>query len=223
VLGLARVRDLVLDSREPEHTDVVALVRVADEIELTAPIEQVIRVDFPFRALVALDRVVDELDRLAPRDGGLDLRQALRELTPAGRGGYRHGDRALLGGSEGARAAPGELLESQAQRLGVREAPVEQRERSLKRRQLAVVELDRRQVEVLRRERVELGLEVPLGRLLDLERDAERLQLRPIRIEAAGERVVVHLAVALHVLLDLERGHGPALRHQERHERKLAD
>ena len=223
VLRLARVGDLVADAREPEDADVVALVRVADEVELAPLVEQVVGIHLALRLVVALDRVVAELDRLAPRDRGLDLGQALGELPPARGGRHGHGDRALLGRPERARASPGELLEREPQRLGVCEAPVEQRERSLKRRQLAVRELDRRQVEVLRRQRVELGLEVALRRLLDLQGDAQPLELGAVRVEAPREGIVVHLAVALDVLLDLERRHGPALGHQERDQRKLAD
>ena len=171
--------------------------------------------------VVALDRVVLELDRLAARDRGLDLGQPLRELAAAG--GRGDGDRhlALVARAERARPPPRELLEREPQRLRVGEAAVEQRQRGLQRGQLAVRELDRRQVEVLGRERVELGLEVALRRLLDLQVDAERLELRAVGVEAARERVVVHLAVALDVLLDLERGHRPPLRHQERDQRQL--
>src|SRR5204862_349610 len=55
------------------------------------------------------------------------------------------------------------------------------------------------------------------------EVDPERLELGSVRVEAARERVVVHLAVALDVLLYLERRDRPALRHQERDQRKLPD
>ena len=223
VLRLGGVGHLLADPREPEHADVVALVRVPDEVELAALVEQVVRVHLALRGVVALDRVVVELDRLAARDRGLHLRQPLGELAAAGRGGDGHRHLALVTRSERAGPSPRELLEGQAQRLRVGEAAVEQRERGLERPQLAVRELDRREVEVLRRERVELRLEVALRRLLDLQVDAERLQLGAVGVEAARESVVVHLAVALDVLLDLERGHGPALGHQERDQRELPD
>ena len=47
--------------------------------------------------------------------------------------------------------APGDLLQREAQRLGVGELAVEQRQRGLQRGQLGVGELDRGQVEVLGR------------------------------------------------------------------------
>jgi hypothetical protein len=108
------------------------------------------------------------------------------------------------------------LLQREPQRLGVRELAVEQRQRGTQRSQFLVRELDRRQVEVLWRQRVVLRLVVTLGRLVDLQVDAERLELRAVRVEAAGEGLVVHLRVALHVLLDLEGGNRSPLRHQER-------
>ena len=131
------------------------------------------------------------------------------------------GASALLG--ERARPAPGDLLQRQAQRLGVGELAVEQPERGAQRGELGVGELDRRQVVVLRRQRVELGLEEALGGLLDLERDPEALELGAVGVEAARERVLVHRAVALDLALDLERRHRAAVRHQERDQRELAD
>ena len=120
--------------------------------------------------------------------------------------------------------APGDLLQGQAQRLGVGEAAVgEQRERRAQRRQLVVGELDRVEVEVLGRQRVELGLEEALAGLLDPELDAEALELRAVGVEAAREGVVVHVAVALDLALDLEGRNRPALGHQERDQRELAD
>jgi hypothetical protein len=91
----------------------------------------VIGIDLALRVLVALDRVVAELDRLAAGDRRLDLGQALGELASAGGGGDGYRDGALLGRAERARPAPRELLEREPQRLGIGEAPVEQRERGL--------------------------------------------------------------------------------------------
>ena len=180
-------------------------------------------VDLAVGDVVALQRVVGELDRLAARDRGLDLRQALGELAP--RAGRREldVDRRLVLLGQRARAAPGDLLEREPQRLGVGELAVEQAERGAQRGQLGVGELDRRQVVVLRRQRVELGLEEALGGLLDLERDPEALELGAVGVEAAREGVLVHRAVALDLLLDLERRHRPAVGHQERDQRELAD
>ena len=223
VLGLGGVADLPADSRDPEDAHVVALVRVADQVELPAAIEQVVGVDLALLLGVAADRVVVEQDRLAAEDRRLDLREPLRELAPARAGGDRQRDGALLGRVERARLAPGELLQGEPQRLGVGELAVEQRQRHAQRAQLLVRELDRRQVEVLGRQRVVLGLVVALGRLVDLEVDAERLELRPVGVEATREGLVVHLRVALHVLLDLEGRDGPPLRHQERDQAELPD
>ena len=79
------------------------------------------------------------------------------------------------------------------------------------------------QVVVLRRQRVQLGLEEALRRLVDLQRDPEALELGAVGVEAPGERVLVHRAVALDLALDLERRHGPTIRHQERDQRELTD
>src|SRR5207247_3897425 len=56
-----------------------------------------------------------------------------------------------------------------------------------------------------------------------LERDAERVQLGPVGVEAAGERLVRHLRVALDVLLDVPCRERSPLGHEERDERELAD
>jgi hypothetical protein len=77
VLGLRRVGDLAANPGEAEDPHGLALVRVADEIELAAPVHEVVGIDLALRGLVPLHRVVLELDRLAARDRGLDLRQAL--------------------------------------------------------------------------------------------------------------------------------------------------
>jgi hypothetical protein len=216
VLGLRRVADLAADARDAEDAHVVALVGVADQVELPAAVEQVVRIHLALLLSVAADRVVLEDDRLAAEDRRLDLREPLRELAPARARGDRERHAALLGSVERRRLPPGELLKREPKRLGVGELAVEQRERRAQRPELLVGELDRRQVEVLRRKRVVLRLVVALGRLVDLQVDAERLQLRAVGVEAPGEGLVVHLRVALDVLLDLERRDRPSLRHQER-------
>ena len=223
MLGLGRVGDLALDPAEAEDAHGVALVRVADQIELAVAEDEVVRVHLAVGDLVALHRVVRELDPLAARDRGLDLGQALRELLAAARGGEADVDRHVLALVQRAGPAPRDLLEREAQRLGVGELAVEQAERGPERRQLAVGELDRVEVVVLGRERVELGLEEALGRLFDLERDAEALELGAVRVEAAGERVLVHRAVALDLALDLERRDRAPVGHEERDQRELAD
>ena len=105
----------------------------------------------------------------------------------------------LLGRTQRAGAPPGDLLQRQPQRLGIGELAVEQMQRRLQRRELLVCELDRRQVEVLRAQRVVLLLGRAIGGALDGELDAQRLELRAVGIEAPRERIFVHAAVALHV------------------------
>ena len=120
--------------------------------------------------------------------------------------------------------APGDLLQGEPQRLGVGEAAVgEEQQRGRERGQLGVVEGDRVEVEVLRRQRVELGLEEPLAGLLHPELDAEALQLGAVRVEAPREGVVVHVAIALDLTLDLESRDRPPLSHQERDQRELSN
>jgi hypothetical protein len=197
---------------------------VADQIELAAAEDEVVRVDLALLGLAPLHRVVGELDRLAAADRGLDLGEALGEVAAAGGGGHRHLDRRPLALAERVRVTPGDLLQGEAQRLGVGKAAVgQQHQRRAQRRQLVGRELDLVEVEVLRGQRVELGLEEPLAGLLDPELDPEALELGPVRVEAPRERVVVHVAVALHLALDLERRNRPSLCHQERDQRELAN
>ena len=173
--------------------------------------------------LVALHRVVLEQDRLVAEDRRLDLRQARREIVPARRSRDTQRHRALLRRAQRARAPPRDLLQRQAQRLGVGEFAVQQAQRGLQRRQLLVRERDRRQVEVLRAQRVVLLLRRPVGRALDRQLDAQRFELRAVRIEAARERVFVHAAVALDVATDLQCRNRTALGHQVGDQRQLAD
>ena len=77
VLGLGRVADLAADPRQPEHADRLALVGVADEVELAALKQQLVGVDAALPEFAPLHRVVVEHDRLAAEDRGLDLGQAL--------------------------------------------------------------------------------------------------------------------------------------------------
>ena len=62
-----------------------------------------------------------------------------------------------------------------------------------------------------------------LAGLLDLEGDPEALELGAVGVEAPREGVVVHVAVSLHLALDLQRGDRPALGHEEGDQRELAD
>jgi len=123
-------------------------------------------------------------------------------------------DRALHRRVERARATPRDLLERQAQWLGVGELAVEQVQRRPQRRQLVVVELDRRKVEVLRRQRVLLLFDLAVLGLLHRQHNAQRLELGAVGVEAPRERVLVHHAVALDVTPDLGCRHRPPLSHQ---------
>ena len=82
----------------------------------------------------------------------------------------------------------GQLLECQPERFGIRELPVQEMERGAQRSKLLILELNRWQIEVLRRQAVVLRFVVALRALLDLELDAE---LRPQldRVEDAIRRV----------------------------------
>ena len=143
VLGLGRVGDLAADARQAEHADRLALVGVAEQVELAALEQQVVGVDAARAHLVALHRVVVEQDRLVAEDRRLDLRQARGEVVAAGGGRDAERDRALLGRPQRAGTPPGDLLQRQAQRLGVGEFAVEQAQRGLQRGELLVGERDR--------------------------------------------------------------------------------
>ena len=223
VLGLGRVGDLAAHPVQPEDADRAALVAMADQVELPALEEQVVGVHLPGRRLVGGHRVVLELDALAAVDGRVDLGDALADLVPARGRRDAEADGALVGQAHRRGAAPGDLLERQAQRLRVRELAVEQAERRLQGRELLVGEGDRRQVEGLARERVVLLLGEAVGGLVDRQVDPERLELGPVGVEAAGEGVLGHVRVALDVAPDLRRRDGPPLGHQVRDQRQLTD
>ncbi len=223
MLGLGGVGDLPADPAEAEDAQRPALVAVPEEVELAALEEQVVGVDLPRPGLVPLHRVVVEGDRLVAEDRRLDLRQAARELVPARAAGDPERDGALVGRVERRGPPPGDLLERHAQRLGVGELPVEQRERRLQGRQLAVGERDRGEVEVLGPQGVVLLLGDPVDGLLDGQGDPEGVELGPVRVEAPRERVLVHPAVALDVPPDLQGGDRTALGHQVGDQRELAD
>ncbi len=223
VLGLGRVGDLAADAREPEDADRAALVRVADEVELAALEQQQVRVDLARLGAPGLHREVLELDPLAPVDRRVDLGQAARQLRPAGRRGDAEPDRALGRRVERARPAPGDLLEREPQRLGVGELAVEQAQRRLQGGELGVGELDRRQVEGAARERVVLLLGEPVGRLVDAQVDAQRVELRAVGVEAPSEGVLRHVGVAFDVATDLRGGDRTPFRHQVGDQRELSD
>ena len=92
---------------------------------------------------------------------------------PARGGGDAERDGALLGCPQRAGPAPCDLLEGEAQRLGIGEFAVEQAQRRLQRGELLVGELDCGKVEVLRAQRVVLLLGSAVGGTLDGELDAQ--------------------------------------------------
>ena len=137
--------------------------------------------------------------------------------------GIAHLDaRSRLGGGVVEAGSPErQVLECEPERLGVRERAVEHVESRLERRKLVVVELELVEEVVLGAERVELLA----GELVALrvKRDAEGDQLGAVGVEAARERLVGHLGVALDVALDVACGERPPFRHQERDQRELPD
>ena len=124
VLRLGRVGDLAPDARQAEDADRVALVGVADQVELAAPVDQVVGVHLAFLLGVAFDCVVGELDPLAPGDRCLDLREALRDLRAVGLGRHAYLDRGVLRGGQWAGSPPRDLLQRQPQWLRVCELAV---------------------------------------------------------------------------------------------------
>ena len=76
-------------------------------------------------------------------------------------------------------------------------------------------------MEVLRSQRVVLLLGDAVDRLLDGQRNAQRIELGAVGVEAPRERILVHAAVTLDVALDVQRGDRPALRHQVRDQGQL--
>ena len=123
--------------------------------------------------------------------------------------------------SAACRAAEREVLQREPQRLGVREAPLEEVEAGLERGELLVVELELRQEVPLRAQRVELFARELVA--LRVERHAECHELCAVGVEPARECLVAHLLIALDVRLDVARGQRTPLRHQERDQRELAD
>ena len=169
------------------------------------------------------DREVLELDPLAAIDRGVDLGQPRAHLAAAGRRRDPEPDRLARVRAQRARPAPGDLLQREPQRLGVRELAVEQRQRRLQRGALGVGERDRRQMERLRRERVVLLLGEPVRRFVHRKVNPERVELGAVRIETSRERILGHVRVALDVAPDLRGRHRTALCHEIGDQRELAD
>ena len=220
-LAAGREADVAADPRDAERAHVVVVEVLADDVPGAAVAPERVRVQRALAHRVAPRRPVAELDRALLRDRGLELREPARHLRRVV--GIAHLDaRSRLGGGVVEAGAPErEVLEREPERLGVRERAVEHVERRLERRQLVVVELELVEEVVLGAERVELLA----GELVALrvKRDAEGDQLGAVGVEAARERLVGHLGVALDVALDVACGERPPLRHQERDQRELPD
>ena len=115
----------------------------------------------------------------------------------------------------------GSLLEREPQRLGVGELALEVVEGRLQRRELVVVELEAVEEVVLRAQGVELLARELVA--LRLQWHPERSELGTVGIEAPRECLVRHLAVPLHVGLDVPCSERTTLGHEERDERQLPD
>ncbi len=212
---LCQVADLPFDPLDCERADVVAVVAATQQRELSAPVQDVQRVDGPCLDLVATSRRVLKHEGLAAKHGAFDLRQPrLRGVVAGGAlHGQADGHRVAVGERVG--ASPRQLLQREAQRLGVRELAVQQRQGQLHRGALTVAERDLGQVKRFAAQRVVLGFAG--GRVdgpVDAHGDAERLQLEAVGVEAACERVFVHRCVAFDVAADRRRADGPPLGHQ---------
>jgi hypothetical protein len=193
---------------------------VADHVPDAVQLEQAVGVDGALGGGVAARRPVGEADRALLADGLLQLGQPLRDLGRVDAAEQVDGGR-LGAGIGRVGAAQRQVLQRQAQRLGVCELALEQVEAGLQRRQLGVGEVDRRQEVVLLAEVVQLlaGELVAAGR----DRHSQALQLGTIGVVAAGERLVAHVRVALDVVLHVAGCDRSLFRHQVGDERKLAD
>ena len=220
-LAARREADVASDPGDAERANRGPVEILADDVPDALVEPERIRVERAFGHLVALRRPVRELDRALLGDRGLELRQAAGELGRV----VRRADAHPLG-RVGARVLePGpaerEVLQREPQWLGVGELAVEVEQRRLQRRELVVLEVEPVEEVVLRAEGVELLARELVA--LRVERHPEPGELRAIRVEAAGERLVRHLRVTLDVPLHVTRGQRSALRHQEGHERELTD
>ncbi len=220
-LAPGRQPDLAADPGDAKRSVRVAVVVPADHVPAAGVEQEGVRVDRPLLLLVPRDGVVVELDRALLRDRALEL------CEPAGRLGRvvhladLHPVRGAAGRPLEGGPSESEVLEREPERLGVREASLQQEERGLERRQLVVGELELTEEVALGAERVELLARefVPLR----VERHPQGEQLGAVGVEPAGERLVRHLRVALDVSLDVARGERTSLRHQKGDEGELSD
>jgi hypothetical protein len=206
--------DVAADSRDAERADVLAVVVEADHVPGAVLREEGVGVDGPFRLLVATDRVVGELDRTLLGDRVLELRQPSAHLRRVVRVAHLDAHRGLGRLLDEAWPAQREVLQREAERLGIGELAFEHVERGLEGCELVLLQLELGEEVVLGAEVVELLA----GELVALrvERNAEGDQLRAVGVEAARECLVRHLRVSLHRRLDVPRGERPSFRHEER-------
>jgi len=213
--------DVAADPGDAERAHVLAIEVLGHHVPDAVVVQEGVRIDGPLRGLVPPDRPVVELDRPLLRDRPLELSEPTRHLRRVVGIEHLHphrGGRVRLG-------EPGsterEVLQSEPQRLGVRELSLQQVEAGLQRRELLVGELERRQEVLLRAQRVELLARELVA--LGVQGHAERHQLGAVGVEAPSEGLVGHLRVALDVLLDVACSDRPPFRHQVGDERELAD
>ena len=213
--------DVGADSRDAERPRRIAVEVEADDVPDALVEAQRVRVDLPLGLAVAGGRPVAELDRALLRDRGLELGESRRELRRV----VGRGDADALGRRRRrvpeAGPAEREVLEREAERLGVRELALERVKGGLEGGELVLVEVELVEEVVLRAKCVELLARelVPLRG----EGHSQRSQLRAVGIEAAREGLVRHLRVTLDVSLDVTCRERAPLRHQERDERELTD
>ena len=214
--------DLRADPRDAEALDDVVLEIEPDHVPGAVLRQKRVRVDGPLALVVTCDRPVGEPHRPLLRDRRLELAEPALELRGVVGVAHLDADRGRgRGGPDASRASEREVLEREPERLGVGEPSLEEEEARLKRCELVVVEVERWKEVALGAERVELLARelVPLR----VERDPEADELGPVGVEAAGERLVAHLLVALDVPLDVARRQRAQLGHEERDQRELAD
>ncbi len=217
-LAAGREAHVAAHAVEAEGAHVVAVVVAPDHVPVTAHEVEAVGIDRARGLLVGGDRPVAEDDGALLRDRRLELLQPNGDLRGEAAAQQPHGHfrRGVVGGVG---AAECEVLEREAQRLGIGELAVQQVHGGRERGQLGVAEVEAGQEVVLLQERVQLLAREVVA--LRLQRHAEREQLAAIGVEAAREGLVRHLRVALDGLFDVASGGGAPLGHQVRHEREL--
>ena len=141
-LATRREADVAADPRDAERADVLPVQVLADHVPAAVVRQQPVGVQRPLALAVPRDRVVRELDRPLLRDRALELAQPAGHLRRVVRVEHLDSDGGLRRRLVEPRAAEGEILQSEPERLGVRELPLQEVQRGLQGRQLLVVELE---------------------------------------------------------------------------------